>query len=451
MKKLLVANRGEIAVRIIRTAKEMGLETVAVVSEADKTSYAAELADEAVVIGPAPAGLSYLNHAAVLKAARDSGADAVHPGYGFLSENAAFARSVIDAGLTWVGPSPESIELMGDKSRARKAAIDAGVLTVAGTAGALRDDDDIQAIAADIGYPLVVKASAGGGGRGIRLVARAADLVSTVEIAQAEAQAAFNSSDVYFERFITKARHVEVQVFGDGETYLHFGDRDCSMQRRQQKVLEEAPAPDLPDAARQLMRDSAVGLARQATYIGAGTVEFLYDLETGEAAFIEMNTRLQVEHPITEAITGMDLVREQLRIAAGEKLGYTQEDITFTGHALEFRINAEDPSNNFMPSPGVIEALNLSGGPGVRADFGFTAGKVVAPFYDSLLGKIIVWAPTRELAIVRAQRVLDEFRVDGVKTTAGLLRRLVALDDFANVTHHTKYIESVPDLLGVLA
>lgn len=272
-----------------------------------------------------------------------------------------------------------------------------------------------------------------------------------MEIAQAEAQAAFNSSDVYFERFITKARHVEVQVFGDGETYLHFGDRDCSMQRRQQKVLEEAPAPDLPDAARQLMRDSAVGLARQATYIGAGTVEFLYDPETGEAAFIEMNTRLQVEHPITEAITGVDLVREQLRIAAGEKLGYTQEDITFTGHALEFRINAEDPSNNFMPSPGVIEALNLSGGPGVRADFGFTVGKVVAPFYDSLLGKIIVWAPTRELAIVRAQRVLDEFRVDGVNTTAGLLRRLVALDDFANVTHHTKYIESVPDLLGVSA
>jgi acetyl-CoA carboxylase biotin carboxylase subunit len=447
MKKLLVANRGEIAVRIIRTAHEMGIAVVAVVSEADKTSYAAELADEAIVIGPAPAGLSYLNHDAVLKAALDSGADAVHPGYGFLSENAEFARKVIAAGLIWVGPSPESIELMGDKSRARKAAIDAGVPTLRGTEGALRDDDDIEAIAAGIGYPLVV----GGGGRGIRLVAHPADLVSTVEIAQAEALAAFNSSDVYFELFVTKARHVEVQIFGDGETYVHLGDRDCSMQRRQQKVLEEAPAPGLPDHVRKRMRDSSVELARQTSYVGAGTVEFLYDPVTEDVAFIEMNTRLQVEHPITEAITGIDLVREQLRVASGEKLGYTQDDITFTGHALEFRINAEDPSNNFMPSPGVIASLNLPGGPGVRADFGFIAGKVVAPFYDSLLGKIIVWAPTRELAILRAIRVLDEASIEGVKTTAGLLRKLVSLDDFKLVAHHTTYVESIPDLLGASA
>lgn len=448
MKKLLVANRGEIAVRIIRTAREMGIVTVAVVSEADKASYVADLADETIVIGPAPAGLSYLNHEAVLKAAVDSGADAVHPGYGFLSENAEFARKVIDAGLIWVGPSPASIELMGDKSRARRAAIDAGVPTLPGTEAALREGDDVAAIAALIGYPLVVKASAGGGGRGIRLVVNPDELSATVDIAQAEALAAFDSSDVYFEKFVTKARHVEVQILGDGETFVHLGDRDCSMQRRQQKILEEAPAPGLPEDVRQRMRDSSLELARKAAYVGVGTVEFLYDPMTHEAAFIEMNTRIQVEHTITEAITGIDLVREQLRIASGEKLGLTQSDITFTGHALEFRINAEDPDNNFMPSPGMIKTLNLPGGPGVRSDFGFIAGKVVAPFYDSLLGKIIVWAPTRAGAIARAERALDETLIEGVKTTVGLLRSLVSLRDFAEVNHHTKYIETAVDLRG---
>lgn len=448
MKKLLIANRGEIAVRIIRTAREMGITTVAVVSEADKSSYAADLADEAIVIGPAPAGLSYLSHDAVLKAAADSGADAVHPGYGFLSENAEFARKVIEAGLIWVGPSPASIELMGDKSRARRAAIDAGVPTLPGTEGALQDGDDIAAIAAVIGFPLVVKASAGGGGRGIRLVENPEELRSTVDIAQAEALAAFDSSDVYFEKFVTRARHVEVQILGDGENFVHLGDRDCSMQRRQQKILEEAPAPGLPDEVRQRMRDSSLELARRATYVGVGTIEFLYDPATHEAAFIEMNTRIQVEHTITEAITGIDLVREQLRIASGEKLGLTQDDVQFTGHAMEFRINAEDPDNNFMPSPGVIKALNLPGGLGVRSDFGFVAGKSVAPFYDSLLGKIIVWAPTREIAIARAERALDETDIEGIKTTVGLLRRLVSLSDFAEVNHHTKYIETAVDLIG---
>jgi acetyl-CoA carboxylase biotin carboxylase subunit len=448
MQKLLIANRGEIAVRIIRTAREMGITTVAVVSEADVDSCAADLADEVVVIGPAPANLSYLNHEAVITAAIDSGADAVHPGYGFLSENASFARAVIGAGLTWVGPTPESIEVMGDKSRARRAAIDAGVPTLPGTDGSIQPGDDVDAIAATIGFPLVVKASAGGGGRGIRLVAHPSDLRATVEIAQAEAQAAFNSSDVYFERFLTLARHVEVQILGDGESYVHLGDRDCSMQRRQQKVLEEAPAPALPEEVRQHMRDSSVELARQSGYVGVGTVEFLYDPKSGDVAFIEMNTRLQVEHPITEAITGIDLVREQLRIAAGEKLGFSQQDITFSGHAIEFRFNAEDPSNNFMPSPGTLTALEMSGGPGVRVDFGFVAGKVVAPFYDSLLGKLIVWAPTRELAIARAERVLGEVRIEGVKSTTDLLRSLVALEDFRQATHHTKTIESIPNLWG---
>lgn len=448
MKKLLVANRGEIAVRIIRTAREMGIATVAVVSEADQGSNAERYADESVVVGPAPAGLSYLNHEAILNAAAESGADAIHPGYGFLSENASFARKVIDAGLTWVGPSPNVIDLMGDKSRARDTAMRAGVPVLAGTEGALDMSADIEAIADGIGYPLVVKASAGGGGRGIRLIESREDVRKTVDVAQAEALAAFHSSEVYFERFVTHARHVEVQVFGDGETWVHFGDRDCSMQRRQQKVIEEAPAPGLPEELRQRMRDSSVELARECGYVGAGTVEFLYDPVREEVAFIEMNTRLQVEHPITEAITGFDLVREQLRVAAGEKLGYTQDDITFSGHAFEFRINAEDPDNNFMPSPGLIETLDLSGGPGVRSDFGFSVGQTVVPFYDSLLGKLIVWAKDRDLALARATRALEETKITGIKTTVPLMRKLIALDDFKAATHYTTYIESVPGLLG---
>ncbi|MFD5598455.1 acetyl/propionyl/methylcrotonyl-CoA carboxylase subunit alpha [Leucobacter sp. NPDC058333] len=448
MKKLLIANRGEIAIRVIRTAKEMGIATVAVVSEADRGSNVERYADETHVIGPAPAGLSYLNHDAILAAAEASGADAVHPGYGFLSENADFARRVQAAGLVWVGPDPESIELMGNKARAREAAIAAGVPVLKGTEGTLDIESDIEAIADDIGYPLVVKASAGGGGRGIRRINSRADVRGTVDIAQAEALAAFGSSDVYFERFVTRARHVEVQVFGDGESWVHLGDRDCSMQRRQQKVIEEAPAPDLPDDIRAQMRGTSVELARQSKYTGAGTVEFLYDPVRHEVAFIEMNTRLQVEHPISEAITGIDLVREQLRVAAGEKLGYTQADITFEGHAFEFRINAEDPENNFMPSPGVIETLELSGGPGVRADFGFSAGQTVMPFYDSLLGKVVVWAADRDQALARAVRVLEETKISGIKTTVPLMRRLVELDDFGTAQHYTTYIESVPGLLG---
>ena len=448
MKKLLIANRGEIAVRIIRTAREMGIATVAVVSEADEFAYVAEVADEVVVIGPPPAGLSYLNHESVLRAAADAGADAIHPGYGFLSENAEFARKVIAAGLIWVGPSPESIELMGDKSRARRAAQDAGVPTLPGTQSALSDDDDVLSIAAQVGYPLVVKASAGGGGKGIRLVESAEALIQTIEIARAEAQAAFNSSEVYLEKFITHARHVEVQILGDGADFVHLGDRDCSMQRQQQKILEEAPAPDLPDDVRQRIRDTSVELVRKAHYVGVGTIEFLYDPTTQEAAFIEMNTRIQVEHTVTEAITGIDLIREQLRIASGEKLGFTQKDVVFTGSAMEFRINAEDPANKFMPSPGTIDVLTLPGGMGVRSDFGFTAGKSVAPYYDSLLGKIIVWAPTRQAAIRRSERALSEVNIQGIKTTTGLLRKLVALPDFENVKHHTKYIESDVDLTG---
>ncbi|MEZ3159500.1 acetyl-CoA carboxylase biotin carboxylase subunit [Microbacterium sp. BWT-B31] len=451
MKKLLIANRGEIAVRIIRSAKELGIVTVAVLSEADRGSNAERLADEAVVIGPAPARLSYLNHEAILDAAARTGADAIHPGYGFLSENAVFARKVQAAGIVWVGPDPASIELMGDKSRARQAAIAAGVPVLTGTDGVLDTTADIEAIADRIGYPLLVKASAGGGGRGIRRIDTRDEVRRIVEVAQAEALAAFRSDEVYFERFVDRARHVEVQILGDGENWVHLGDRDCSMQRRQQKVIEEAPAPGIPDGVREQMRATAVELARQSEYTGAGTVEFLYDPERHEVAFIEMNTRLQVEHPISEVISGIDLVREQLRIAAGEKLGYQQEDIDLAGHAFEFRINAEDPDDNFMPSPGRIQTLEVAGGPGVRADFGFSAGQVIAPFYDSLLGKLIVWDTDRERALARAVRALDETEITGIKSTVPLMRRLVALEHFRNATHYTTYIESVSDLKGAPA
>ena len=448
MQKLLIANRGEIAVRVIRAAKELGISTVAVVSEADLGSNAERLADETVVIGPAQAGLSYLNHDAVLTAARETGADAIHPGYGFLSENAEFARKVIDAGITWVGPAPETIELMGDKSRAREAAVSAGVPVLSGTEGALAADADVEAIADEVGYPLVVKASAGGGGRGIRRIESRDEVRRTVEIARAEALAAFGSDDVYFERFVTRARHVEVQVMGDGERWIHLGDRDCSMQRRQQKVIEEAPAPGLPEQVRANMREAAVALARASAYTGAGTVEFLYDPERETVAFLEMNTRLQVEHPVTEQITGLDLVREQLQIASGKPLSLAQDEVTFTGHSFEFRINAEDPDNNFMPSPGKIETLDISGGPGVRSDFGFSAGQTVVPFYDSLLGKLIVWDHDRERALARAKRALAETDIQGIRTTVPLMQRLIELDEFVDSTHYTTYIESVPGLLG---
>lgn len=449
MQKLLIANRGEIAVRIIRAAREMGIRTVVVASEPDAGSYAARLADEYVIIGPAPASKSYLDHSAVLRAAVKTGCDAVHPGYGFLSENASFAQAVIDAGLTWVGPSPQSIELMGDKSRARQAAQAAGVPTLRGSAGAVKPGEDLMAEAAAIGYPLVVKAAAGGGGRGIRLVASEEDLASTVDVAQAEALAAFGSSDVYLERFVHHARHVEVQILGDGENVIHLGDRDCSMQRRQQKIVEEAPAPGLPESVRERVLQSSVELARQCHFQGLGTVEFLYDPETHEAAFIEMNTRLQVEHPVTEMITGLDLVREQLLIAAGGKLRLSQEDVKFRGHAFEFRINAEEPGNGFMPSPGVLERVDWPGGPGIRIDSGVVAGSVVAPFYDSLLAKLIVWDSSREEAIARSLRALDEVHIEGVKTTVVLLAALLKTPELRAVQHHTKFIETTPELLGV--
>ncbi|GAA1622223.1 acetyl-CoA carboxylase biotin carboxylase subunit [Brevibacterium sanguinis] len=450
MDHLFIANRGEIAVRIIRTARQLGIRTTLAVSEADTDSLAAQMADDTALVGPAPATASYLNGEAVLKAARDSGADALHPGFGFLSENADFAQMVSDAGIIWVGPDPESIRLMGNKAAARAAAVDAGVPTLAGSDGALAADADVTAIAAEIGYPLVVKASAGGGGRGIRRVESAEQLPATIDIARAEAAAAFGDDALYMERFVDRARHVEVQVLGDGERYIHLGDRDCSMQRRQQKVIEEAEAPRLPDHVRDLIRSSSVELARRSGYKGAGTVEFLYDPARETAAFIEMNTRLQVEHPVTEFVTGIDIVAEQLRIAEGRGLSVTQDEVAFDGHAIEVRINAEDPAHNFMPSPGTITALRWPDGEGVRIDSGFVEGGVVAPFYDSMLAKLIVHAPNRDQAIAKMQRALDDTEIDGVKTTVPLLRALIAREEFAAVDHYSTFVESADILLETL-
>ena len=447
MKRLLVANRGEIAVRIIRTAHEMGLETVLAASEADRESFAAQLSDLVTVIGPAQAGQSYLNSSALIDAIRSSGADAVHPGYGFLSEDAEFAKGVIATGATWVGPTPESIALMGNKAQARRAATDAGVPVLAGSDGALQPDGDVQAVADGIGYPLLIKASAGGGGRGIRLVTSADELAGELQLAVAEAGAAFGDSAVYLERFINKARHVEVQILGDGTDVVHLFDRDCSLQRRNQKVLEETPAPNLPDELREQMLTAAVHLARECNYQGAGTVEFLYDAARGEVCFIEMNTRLQVEHPVTEMITGIDLVREQLRIASGERLGYQQSDITRNGHAIEIRINAENPSQGFMPSPGNITDIRWPGGPGVRIDSGVVSGSTVSPYYDSLVAKVVVWHSDRNSALARARRALSELRLEGVETTTAYLETVLAHPAVREATHHTKFLESAADQL----
>ncbi|WOF22928.1 biotin carboxylase N-terminal domain-containing protein [Microbacterium betulae] len=440
MRRLLIANRGEIAVRIVRSARSLGIETVVVASEPDRAALAARVADEVVVIGEAPARSSYLDARAVLAAAVDSGCDAVHPGYGFLSENAAFARAVQAAGLVWVGPDPDAIELMGDKSNALRAARAAGVPVLAGTDGVLASDDDPLATARGIGYPLLVKARAGGGGRGIRLVAREEELLPTVELARGEAAGLFGDPGVYLERFVERARHVEVQLLADGDRCVHLGDRDCTLQRRSQKVLEEAPAPGIPDHVRELMRASSVRLAVASGYRGAGTVEFVYDPARQEAAFIEMNTRLQVEHPITEAVTGIDLVAEQLRIAAGEPLSLVQDDVRLVGHAIECRVNAEDPSRDFFPSPGAISALEWP--QGVRVDAGFEAGDVVVPFYDSLIAKIVVHAATRDEAVAAMRDALARTRIEGIATTVRLHLRLLADEGFRAVAHHTKTIES---------
>ena len=441
IRSILIANRGEIAVRIIRAAQALGIRTVQVHSAADRDMLAVRLADQSIEIGPPSAAKSYLNIEAVLKAARETGVDAVHPGYGFLSENAAFAQAVEDAGLIFIGPKPEAISLLGDKVEARKVAKRAGVPTVPGSDGRIEDLATACAIVEEIGFPVMIKAAAGGGGRGIRIAETMADFERHFPQASAEALAAFGDGGLYVEKVITRARHVEVQILGDGTDAVHCYERECSLQRRRQKVWEEAPSFRLPEDVRQELCASAVALAREVNYRGAGTVEYLYDEISGEFYFIEVNTRIQVEHPVTEMITGIDLVQEMIKVAGGAKLSVRQEDIRVTGHAIECRINAEDPARAFLPGPGTIETLGVPTGEGVRFDTMLYEGYTVPPFYDSLLGKLIVWCETSDACIARLADALDNLEIRGLATTIPLHQALAADPSVASGDVHTRFLE----------
>jgi len=439
--RLLIANRGEIAVRIIRAARELGIHTIQAHSEADADSLAVQLADEAVEIGPPPAAKSYLNVEALIDGARRSGADAVHPGYGFLAESPAFAQAVEDAGLTFVGPGADTIRMMGDKVAARKAAAAAGVPTVPGSAGRIESPEAAREVLAEIGFPVLIKAAAGGGGRGIRVAHEQHEFDRLVHQAATEAQAAFGDGGLYIEKAIHHARHIEVQILGDGENVIHCYERECSLQRRRQKVWEEAPAIELKPSVREALCAAAVRLAEAVNYRGAGTCEFLYDEAAEAFYFIEMNTRIQVEHPVSECVTGIDLIAEMLRIAGGEPLTHKQADVRLEGHAIEVRINAEDPARDFLPSPGQVSDLRMPGGPGVRFDSLLYDGYTVPPFYDSLLGKLIVWAEDRPRALARLKRALAEFKVAGLKTTAPLHLALLADPNVRAAKVHTRWLE----------
>lgn len=441
IRKLLIANRGEIAVRVIRAARELGIRTVQVHSAADADSLAVRMADEAVEIGPPPAAKSYLNAEAIIDAARRSGADAVHPGYGFFAENADFAEAVTGAGLVFVGPTAETIRLMGDKVSARRTAAVAGVPTVPGSEGLISDMTAARRLVEEIGLPVMIKAAAGGGGRGIRVANDLDEFDRLLPQARAEAEAAFGNGGVYIEKAIPRARHIEVQVLGDGRRVIHCYERECSLQRRRQKVWEEAPSVALPGDVREHLCTAAVNLAEAVQYSGAGTVEFLYDDDTGAFYFLEMNTRIQVEHPVTEMITGIDLVREMLRVAGGEPLRLRQEDVAIRGHAIEVRINAEDPANDFMPFPGVADTLTVPAGPGVRFDSLLYPGYAVPPFYDSLVGKLIVHDEDRSAAIARLVRALAELDVGALKTTKPLFQVLATDPDVQAARVHTRWLE----------
>jgi len=436
---VLIANRGEIALRIIRACRELGLRSIAVHSTADADGLWVRKADDAIEIGKPAARHSYLNADVLLKAARASRADAVHPGYGFLAESAGFARRVTEAGLIWVGPAAEAIEQMGDKAAARRIAESAGVPVVPGSDGTVSAGQAREAAEA-IGYPVMIKAAGGGGGRGIHVAEDAVALVRGMETAGREAEASFGNGELYLERLIIRPRHVEVQVIADQHgNSVHLFERECSLQRRRQKLLEESPAPGLSDGAREEMTRAALALVEAARYTNAGTLEFVVDAD-GAFFFIEMNTRIQVEHPVTEMVTGCDLVKEQLRVAAGERLSFTQADIRACGAAIEFRINAEDPDADFMPSPGEISGLELPGGPGVRVDTAVYNGYAIPPFYDSLIAKLIVWGADREEAIARGRRALQEFTISGVRTTIPFHLRVLDDDGFRRGEYHTEYL-----------
>ena len=442
--KILIANRGEIAIRVMRTCRELGIASVAVYSELDRDAAHVRYADEAYALGGQTAAESYLNTDAILDAIRKSGADGVHPGYGFFSENADFARAVTDLGVAWIGPPPEAIEVMGDKISSRLAAARAEVESVPGTTTPITDASEIVAFGREYGYPIAIKAAYGGGGRGMKVVERAEDAQAALDSAAREAQAYFGRPECYLERYLTRPRHVELQIFCDTQgNGVYLSDRDCSTQRRHQKLIEEAPAPSIPDATRRAMGEAAVKVALACGYVNAGTVEMLY--QDDDFFFLEMNTRLQVEHCVTEEVTGLDLVAEQLRVAAGEPLSFGQDSIERRGHSIECRINAEDPTKNFLPSPGTITRLRVPAGPGVRWDGGYEEGDTISQYYDNLVGKLIVWAPDRDRAIERMMRALAEFEIAGIKTTIPAHLTLLPTDAFRAMTHSTKWVEEEVD------
>lgn len=438
--KVLIANRGEIAVRVIRACRELGVRTVAVFSEADRGALHAQIADEAICIGPAATKASYLNVKAILAACELTGAQAVHPGFGFLSENSAFAKNCERCGVTFIGPLAESIDLMGDKAQAKLTMQKAGVPVVPGSDGVVKTIEEAKRIAEEIGYPVMVKASAGGGGRGIRLVNDASELEASMTAAQQEALNFFGNDEVYIEKFIINPRHVEIQILADSfGNAVHLGERDCSMQRRNQKVLEEAPCPVMTPELREKMGEAAIKAAKACNYRNAGTIEFLLSADN-QFYFMEMNTRIQVEHPITELVTGIDLVKQQLLIASGEKLSMKQEEIQLHGHAIECRINAENPYYNFRPSPGIIKALHMPGGPGIRIDSAVYQGYEITPYYDSMIAKLIAYAPTREEAIKKMKWALAEFLVEGVDTNIDFQLNLLRDKNFQSATYDIGYL-----------
>jgi acetyl-CoA/propionyl-CoA carboxylase biotin carboxyl carrier protein len=450
-KKLLVANRGEIAVRVMRACRDLDIASVAVYSDLDAEAVHTRYADEAYRVGPGPAGESYLRIEAILEAARRSGAEAVHPGYGFLAENAGFARAVTDAGLAWVGPSPEVIDGMGDKTAARRAATDAGVATVPGTLDPVGEKSEVMSFVEQHGLPLAIKASAGGGGKGFRVVKSADEIEDALAGAAREAQAYFSSPDVYLERYLERPRHIEVQVLGDASgAILSFPERDCSLQRRHQKLVEESPSPALASGMREAIMEAAAKVSKQVDYRNAGTCEFLLDSDGKTFYFLEMNTRLQVEHPVTELVTGIDLVRAQLLIAAGESLEFGQDDISLRGHSIECRVNAENPAKRFMPAPGRIGDYHEPSGPGVRVDSGAQPGGEIPQAYDPLVAKLITYGADREQARRRMLRALGEYEIEGIKTTIPFHRLMLADDRFASGDYHTGTVEQEMDL-SVLA
>ncbi|MDV2685146.1 acetyl-CoA carboxylase biotin carboxylase subunit [Alkalihalophilus lindianensis] len=451
IKKLLIANRGEIAVRIIRAAREMGIETVAIYSEADKDALHVRLADEAYCIGPTPSNKSYLNFTNIMSVATLTESDAIHPGYGFLAENADFAEICAACKVTFVGPSPQAINKMGTKDVARDTMEQAGVPIVPGSDGIVEDAEAGMKVADEIGFPVIIKATAGGGGKGIRVARTPEELKKGMNITQQEAATAFGNPGVYIEKYIEDFRHVEIQVLADNHgNVVHLGERDCSIQRRLQKLLEETPSPAISPEKRAEMGEAAVAAAKAVNYSGAGTVEFIYDHNTGEFYFMEMNTRIQVEHPVTEMVTGVDLIKEQIRVASGEKLSFTQEEVTFNGWSIECRINAENPSKNFMPSPGKITSYLAPGGLGVRIDSAVYPGYVISPFYDSMVAKVITYGATREEAIGRMKRALAEFEIEGVETTIPFHLKLLNHETFVSGDFNTKFLEE-HDVMGVKA